>query len=41
MKKEDNEEQKRGIIIAFIGQDGAGKTTISNIMSEKFKKIIL
>lgn len=27
-----------GFIIAFVGQDGAGKTTISNIMLEKLKK---
>ena len=31
-------ENKDGFIIAFIGQDGAGKTTISNIMLERLKK---
>ena len=31
-------DNKNGIIIAFVGQDGAGKTTISNIMMERLKK---
>ena len=31
-------ENKNGFIIAFVGQDGAGKTTISNIMLERLKK---
>ena len=31
-------EKNNGFIIAFVGQDGAGKTTISNIMLERLKK---
>ncbi len=31
-------DNKKGFIIAFVGQDGAGKTTISNIMIERLKK---
>lgn len=31
-------ENNNGFIIAFVGQDGAGKTTISNIMLERLKK---
>lgn len=38
MKESKGEKCGKGFIIAFVGQDGAGKTTLSNIMSEKLKK---
>ena len=31
-------KNKRGFIISFVGQDGAGKTTVSNIMMERLKE---